>query len=305
MKNLLISLLLSIFLLSCSQTDTNQKQTIFVSILPQKFFVESIVGDKFNVEVMVPPGYSAENYEPTPNKILTLNKSPLFFTVGMPFENILVEKISSTNKNIIFVNSGKGIPQRELESPEIIFDDTQTGSDNHSHEHVHGEHCNHDHSSGDIHSWLDPILAKKHAENILEQLVALDKENADYYKNNFNKFTAKCDSIDTIIKNRLKDKKITFLIFHPSFGYYADRYNLRQLPIEFEGKEPTPQIINKIIKYCKDNNIKNIFIQEQFNSKAVKFIETELKATTIKIDDLAYDYFNNLLEVTNKLQLEN
>jgi zinc transport system substrate-binding protein len=41
--------------------------TVFVSIVPQKFFVQHIGGDHFDVEVMVQPGASPHTYEPKPS----------------------------------------------------------------------------------------------------------------------------------------------------------------------------------------------------------------------------------------------
>ena len=60
---------------------------VFVSILPQKYFVEKIGGARVSVHVMVTPGKSPATYEPTPNQVVELGSADVFFTIGVPFEN--------------------------------------------------------------------------------------------------------------------------------------------------------------------------------------------------------------------------
>lgn len=285
-------ILFVLFLVSCSN-DANKKNTIFVSILPQKFIAEQIAGSKYEVQVMVPPGFSAENYEPAPNKILDLSKAQVYFALGMPFEEVLLKKIKSINPSITIKNSSDGIKFRNLETPELVFEEHSR----HHHEHNHS----HKPGSEDIHTWLDPLYAKIHAENIFNILIKKMPENKPYFEKNLKSFNKRCDSITTYIKSIMDKKNSGILVFHPAFGYFTDRFNLRQIPIEFEGKEPAPGIINSIIKFGKEKNIQTIFLQEQFNSKAAEIIGNELNAKVLKIDPLSYDYFNNLVLIAQKI----
>ena len=45
------------------------KLSVFVSILPQKYFVERIGGEHVRVSVMVGPGQSPATYEPRPRQM--------------------------------------------------------------------------------------------------------------------------------------------------------------------------------------------------------------------------------------------
>ena len=49
------------------------KPTVFVSIVPQKFFVQQISKESVNVEVMVQPGASPATYEPKPSQMAKLS----------------------------------------------------------------------------------------------------------------------------------------------------------------------------------------------------------------------------------------
>ena len=57
---------------------------IFVSILPQKYFVERIAGEHVKVSVMVGNGQNPATYEPTPKQMALLDKAQLYFKIGVP-----------------------------------------------------------------------------------------------------------------------------------------------------------------------------------------------------------------------------
>ena len=58
MRNYLVVFMLFTTILFAS------KQELTVTILPQKYFVQKIVKDKFDINVMVKPGSSPHNFEP-------------------------------------------------------------------------------------------------------------------------------------------------------------------------------------------------------------------------------------------------
>ncbi|HSH53330.1 MAG TPA: zinc ABC transporter substrate-binding protein, partial [Bacteroidales bacterium] len=66
----------------CTPQPKNNKPTITVSILPQKYFIEKIAGDHFTVNVMIPPGASPVTYEPTPKQMQELTISDVYFRIG-------------------------------------------------------------------------------------------------------------------------------------------------------------------------------------------------------------------------------
>mgnify|MGYP001111684144 CR=1 FL=1 len=70
------------------------KVRVFVSVIPQAYFVERVGGERVDVEVLVGPGQSPHTYEPTPKQVARLGDARLFFRVGIPLENTLVPKIS-------------------------------------------------------------------------------------------------------------------------------------------------------------------------------------------------------------------
>jgi zinc transport system substrate-binding protein len=262
---------------------------IFVSIAPQKYFVERIGGDHVSVSVLVKPGQSPATYEPTSNQMLELSKTDMYIRIGVPFERNWLKRIRKTNLRMKILNSGQGIDRRAADGG--LSDSGKTG-----------ESSRHRHAMRDPHIWLNPDNVKIIAENIYKTLSSEEPSSASYFKENLEKFHADLDTLDTAIKETLAGiSKRTFLVFHPSWGYFADAYGLKQMPVEVGGKEASTRELVQVIEAAKREKVKAIFVQEQFSRKQAESIAHEIDAVVIALDPLAEDYENNLLEVARTL----
>ncbi|HHH19201.1 MAG TPA: hypothetical protein ENK86_01635 [Campylobacterales bacterium] len=156
----------------------------------------------------------------------------------------------------------------------------------------------HHHGGIDPHTWTAPSNVKIMAKNIYETLVELDRENQAYYQANYEKFLEEIEQTDREIKELLvslpNDSK--FMVFHPSWGYFAKEYGLEQLAIEVEGKEPKPRVVQKIIEEARKQEIKAIFTQQEFSDKSARAIARELNIKVIKETPLARDWSANLIK---------
>lgn len=159
------------------------------------------------------------------------------------------------------------------------------------------------HHGKDPHVWVSPKNVKIMAKNIYYTLVKVDSKNKEYYKSNYDNFIKEIDLTDIRIKSILSSLpgNSKFMVFHPSWGYFAKDYNLEQLVIEVEGKEPKPKILQKIIKEAKEENVKAIFTQTEFSDKSAKVIADELKIKVIKETPLAQDWSQNLIQMANSI----
>lgn len=267
--------------------------TITVSILPQKYFVEQIAKDTLNVNVMVTPGSNPHTYEPKPNQMKELANSEAYFSVGDSFEKVWVPKFKSTNPKLVVIDTIKGIEKIAMVEH------------HHEDEKEHKGHKHHEEETLDPHVWLDPILVKAQAKNIYEALVELHPENKVAYEANYTAFIAHLDALDQELSNTLSAiKSRKFIVFHPSFGYFAKRYNLEQIPIEVSGKEPKPKELAKIIEEAKEENAKVVFVSPQFSQKSAQTIAQQIQGKTMAIDPLAYKWEENLLNVAKTFQSE-
>lgn len=274
-----------VFLLGCSKKEAG-KETLFVSITPQKFFVEKITNKDFDIEIMVPDGRNPASYEPLPKQMLSLSKAKIFFSIGVPFEKRWIKKIEKNNENLFISRTDRNIQKRKLDSIiEIDLNDTHN---------YHGKL--------DPHIWLDPILVKTQAENIYKDLIKVYPEHQKKYYTNLKVFQQQLDSINGVVRKILKEKtQKKFMVFHPSWGYFADRYGFKQYSIEVEGKEPSPNTLLKIINKVKELKISKILIQKQFSANAANAVAKELKAKVIIADPLEYDYYKGLTDIANKI----
>jgi zinc transport system substrate-binding protein len=254
---------------------TEPKIQVFVSILPQAYFVEQVGGEYVSVHVLVGPGQSPATYEPSPKQLAALSEAPLYFRIGVPFEQHLIDKIKSTFHNLRIVDTREGVPLRDIEG---------------------NGHDDHDHAGGkDPHIWLSPPLVKIQADDICRALCAYDSVHAAYYWKNLEAFETLLDETDAEIKKELAPfKGSRFYAFHPSYGYFGDEYGLVQLAVEIEGKEPSARQLTELIERARAEKVKVIFVQPQFAVKTAETIAKAIGGKVVELDPLAEDYLKNL-----------
>lgn len=267
-------------------------QTVTVSILPQKYFVEQIAKDFLHVNVMVAPGANQHTYEPKPAQMKELAKSDAYFSIGDGFEKAWLPKFKSSNPKMLMVDSVKGIEKITM-------------ADHHHEGEKKDAHRDHEEESLDPHVWLDPILVKTQAKNIYDALVILYPAQSAEFTKNYETFIASLDALDASIQTALNEiKSRKFIVFHPSFGYFAKRYELEQIAIEVSGKEPKPSELATIIKEAKEENAKVVFVAPQFSQKSAISIAKQINGKVLPIDPLAYAWSENLLSIAKTFQSE-
>lgn len=276
------------------------KPIVFVSIVPQKFFVQQISKDIVDVEVMVKPGASPATYEPKPSQMAKLSSASAYFAIGVPFEQAWLGKISAVSPDMQIVQTDRGIEKiaMALHNHEDEMDEEQ-----HHTEDVH-ENGQSEHTILDPHIWLSPVLVKRQIAVILEGLTSIAPEHSAEFEMNYRIFLKKIDALDLELRSNLKGNKgLRFMVFHPSWGYFAKEYGLKQVPIEIEGKSPKPSQLGKLIRHARKNGIGVIFAQPQFSQKSAKVVAREIGGKVIFVDPLAEDWLANLRDVGEKFKL--
>jgi zinc transport system substrate-binding protein len=288
------------------------KLPVFVSIVPQKYFVQQIGKDLVDVQAMVLPGASPHNYEPKPKQMADISKTKIYFTIGVPFENVWLKKIAAANPDMRVVHTDHGIEKLAMEAHNHHDDHDEGehhGEEKHNHKKDvhHGEaehdHDDHGHAGLDPHIWLSPPLVKMQARTILAALQEVDPAHRSVYEANFKAFTAQIDQLDSDLKRTFAGKTgLQFIVFHPAWGYFAHAYELQQVPIEIEGKDPKPAQLKALIQHARKNGIKVVFVQPQFSTKSAEVVAREIGGQVVFANPLAEDWMANLREVANKFQ---
>ncbi len=288
------------------------KLTVFVSIAPQKYIVQQIAKDLVDVKVMVLPGADPHMYEPKPKQMVAISKAKLYFAVGIEFEKANLSKIVSTNPLIKVVHTDRGIKKipmaayhhHDEEGEHHKKAETPQEGD-HRHEQGDSEHedDHHDHEGLDPHIWLSPPLVKIQAHTIMNALQEIDPSHRALYESNFQRFVSQINKLNTELKAIFADKQgLQFMVFHPSWGYFAQAYGLRQVPVQIEGKNPKPAQLKELIEHAREKNIKVIFVQPQFSAKSAELVAKEIGGEVAFVDPLAENWSANLREVANKFK---
>jgi zinc transport system substrate-binding protein len=271
-------ILSGMLLFGCSNNEQENvkedKPIIAVTIVPEKTFVEAVCGDLAEVVVLVPPGNSPENYEPTPMIIEKFSKASLYFSIGVSTEEANILPKATDIKTIAL--------QDEVA---LTYDDRTFES---------GER--------DPHIWLSPKRVKVMIEIISREMGKLDEANKETYEKNAKAYIEQLDELDKEIKESLdgvQNKKI--IVYHPAFGYLADDYSLEMYALEEEGKESTAMHLQEMIDLAKKENIKAIFYQEEIDSSQSKSFAEEIGGKTVQLSPLAADYIDNLKKMAETI----
>jgi len=279
MKNYLILMLAILVILPACKQNTSpiEANMVTVSIAPQKYFVDAISGKQVEVNVFVPAGSSPDSYEPNPKKMTDLHKSKAFIQMGnFGFELAWMPKIKNQFKDIKVFSANEGIVLRTDEE--------------------HGQNP---------HIWMSAKQSKIMANNIYKALVECFPEQKNLFTQNMKVLETELDSIDRLYAETLDSiSHRTFLIFHPALDYMAADYNLVQLALEEHGKEPSPNHLLHVSEEAKNQNIKLILIQKEFDVENAQVIAKQIGAHVVQINPLNENWKAEQLEIL-KILYEN
>ncbi|MBR4119420.1 MAG: zinc ABC transporter substrate-binding protein [Bacteroidales bacterium] len=269
--------LIVVVLSSCVADKGNRLPQVAVTILPQKYLLDKIVGDSIQVVCAIPQGGNPEEYATTPRQMKEIATSSLYFKVGeLGFEKTTLPAIVKNISNIKVVDLSEGL--------DFITSECSHGGEEHSH--------------SDPHYWTSPKGAKLMATNLYNAIVAFDNKNASYYTSNYMQLIHQLEALDREVNSILSAAQCRhFAIFHPSLSYFARDYNLQQLSLEESGKEMTPQRMQQVIEEAIEKGIKTVFIQNEFTPEQVKTFAQEIEASVVVINPLAYNFIEEIREI--------
>ncbi|PKO21579.1 MAG: cation ABC transporter substrate-binding protein [Chloroflexi bacterium HGW-Chloroflexi-1] len=273
------------------QDTTGGPLHVTVSILPQKYFLERIGGERVIVNVMTPPGASPHTYEPKPDQLVALSQAVAYFSIGVEFERAWLSRITAANNKMLMVDTAQGIER----IPMVAHHDEHTEALTPAAGDAHQEGDN-----LDPHIWTSPELAKVQARTIYAALAQIDPTHQAAYQANLDRFIADIDRLETEIRATLSGaQNRKFMVFHPSWGYFARDFGLEQIPIEVGGQEPSAAELAALISEARANGIQVIFAQPEFSTRAAETIAREIGGQVLLIDPLAADWLGNLRQVAD------
>lgn len=257
--------------------ESNAKPTVTVTIPPYKYFVEKIAGDKVDVNVMVSNGNNPETYEPNAQQMMELSNSALYLKVGsIGFEQTWMKKLQDNAPDMKVLDTSVGIKPAQTPGGNI-----------------------------DPHVWMSCKNARIISSNIFKALCQLEPENKTFFQKNYQQLLSSIDRQDSIIRKSFKDNPEMvrkFVIYHPILTYFARDYQLEQLAIEEEGREPSAAQLKSLIERARKQKIRYCLIQAEFANRNTTTFIKESQTKAMDINPLQADWANAMKEVSLAVQ---
>ena len=279
MKRFLYLIILCVILAGCKGTPQRQADsgkasgtekpavtvTVTVTISPYKYFVDQIAKGKVDVNVMVSNGNNPETYEPYAQQMMELSKSALYLKVGsIGFEQTWMKKLQDNAPEMKVIDTSVGIKPAKTPGGNI-----------------------------DPHVWMSCSNARIIASNILKALCELEPKNKAFFEKNYQSLLSIIDKRDSTIKESFKkdpDLVRKFVIYHPILTYFARDYQLEQLAIEEEGREPSAAQLKSLIERARKEKIKFCLIQAEFANRNTTTFIKESQTKPMDINPLQGDW---------------
>ncbi len=311
------------------ETDVSQDDdllSVFVTIAPMKYITEQIGGDFVMVETLVSQGADPHTFEPSAGQMVSLSGADLYFSEGLNFEEAFMGTLESELPDLVIVDTSSGAETIEMEEhDEHEGDDhddhegedldNHEGEDHDDHEgedHVdhegedhdeHEEEDHHRHEGPDPHVWMGPSRTLIMAANIRDALVGTYPEQADAFRANYEAFADEVAALDEETSELLAHYAgRSFVVAHPSYGYFANDYDLRQVAVETDGKEPTPRQLERLIEEAREEGSRIILVQPQFPRDSAQLLADAIDGTVTEVDHLAEDWPGSLREIAVALE---
>lgn len=297
MRNVALLFLLSMLTAGPAWSDPNpERLKVFTSVLPVQTFVEAVGGERVDTEVMVLPGQSPATYDPSPKQVAALAEADLYVRVGVPFERAWMKRIQAANPGMPILDLRNGLQFRVQEPHEHEHEHEE----DHDQGHAHGETSTAEDDSAtaqelDPHIWTSPLLVREMAAAIRDRLSTLDPEGAPIYTSQQQRFDAELLDLHQDLQQSLNELEVrSFLVYHPAWGYFADAYDLKQIPIERAGKEPGPRRLSALITQAQAAGTRAIFVQPEFDQRTAQQIARSIGGRVEVATPLAANYAENL-----------
>jgi len=272
---------------------------VLVTLPPQADLVHCIGGDRVFVTTLVPEGHSPHTYEPVPSQMRAAAEARVWFTVGsgVEYEVVHGDTVLQQNASLRQVDTHVGILLRGWASSEAGPDACE-----HNEHHDHAEHGGHHDHVTDPHVWLTPDNARVMADNTLEGLIAVDPMGEAVYRDGHAALVADLDALHEQLKAQLAPLAgETLLVYHPSWGYFADTYGLEQVAIEEEGRKPGVAAVSTVVELARRQQVDVVFASPQSDASSAQVVAAEIGGRVVRVDPLAADFRSSMRAVADAL----
>lgn len=271
MKNRIIIgtlVLLGLFLMACSPEKTTEtkeeKIKVIATFYPMYEFSKAVIGDEGEVELLIPAGTEAHDYEPSAKSVAKMSDADAIIYNSHAFETWMEGILSNLDsRQTAIIEASRNIPLLSLEEEE----EAEHEEVGHSHEH-----------SEDPHVWLNPVMAMKQVEQIRDDLSLKYPEKEAIFTENAQKYLTELSRLDQEYQEAFKNAtQRTFVTQHLAFSYLAKQYNLTQDSMSglSSEEEPSPKRLAELKKFILENQIEYIYFEDNTAAKTARTLAEE------------------------------
>lgn len=227
------------------------KLQIVATVFPLYDFARQIAGDKAEVTLLLKPGGEAHSYEPTIQDIMKIKQCDIFLTLGKDAEPWTQAVIGEMKEENVFSAMNCVTLEKEQE---------------HDHRDIHES------VTYDEHIWTSLKNAVKILQEIFDTLSEKDSSNAQYYKENTDRYIEKISQLDEKFEELTAEAEKKTIVFADRFPfrYFAKDYSLSYFaayPGCSAESEPSVTDVSKLIDIVKEENTSVVFYTETSNKK--------------------------------------
>ena len=244
-----------------AETSTNEqadKKTITVTTTFVEDMVNELIGDKANVNLIIPAGEDPHLYVAKPEDLKKLKEADLVLYHGLHFEGKMVDALQKVGYPITETFDQKDIGQMDEDGETIV----------------------------DPHFWFNIDLYKEaftNTANKLKELYKDDQKMVDMIDDNSSKYLAELDDLNTYVVDRLNElpeDKRYLITPHDAFNYFSRKYDIEVMAPQ--GVSTDSELSNKDLEdtatFIADKKIKAIFAESTTNPERMQKLADIVKS---------------------------
>jgi ABC-type Zn uptake system ZnuABC Zn-binding protein ZnuA len=255
------------------QADEDERVRVVTTVAPITSIVANVVGDRADVEGVVPEGTNSHTFEPQPSDAELLSTADVVYLNGLQLEE--------PTRELAEANLADGAEIVELGTLTIAEED-----------YIYDFSFPEEGGRPNPHLWTDPLLALRYAEIVRDDMSRRDPANAEYYAANYDTFAAIIDEVDAAMRTAFATiPERTLLTYHDAYAYFADNYDwevIGAIQVSDFG-DPTPREVAELIEQVEAAGVPAIFGSEVFPSPVLEQIGREAGVEYVDVlrdDDL-------------------
>ncbi|HOC47782.1 MAG TPA: zinc ABC transporter substrate-binding protein, partial [Bacteroidales bacterium] len=250
---------------------------------------------------------------PLPAQISSLSGSEAFIMNGqLGFEHAWMDRFRQVNPDMKVLDLSRHIKLLGPRHPSGIGVSAPPGAEPQSEGlrseglrsegagHEEGDHEDHGHAHGgpDPHYWMSPSAAFIMARDVHDFLVGLNPASSEKYDSNLYAINREISEVDSLVRVALgPGPHPTVMIYHPALAYMGRDYGFEQVSFEDEGKSPSPARMKQLIDLARENEIKIIFIQAEYDVRNAESLSRETGARLVVINPMNSDWPEAVMEI--------